>query len=166
MIVNASHSTAPKQSRGPENLLRLLDRILALLKSSWIVWREEKSQGFRNWGRNVEKWDQQKLIFTASNKSEQSLQRELIVHAPTFPVNLPIHRVGRSCPVLNISLVSNRQEPQLSDTCLAHRHKGAGTARAQAARLGLSLCGWGNQGTWPQLPSGATEKVEASETVP
>lgn len=82
-----------------------------------------------------------KLIFTTSNESEQSSQRELIFHALTFPVNLPIHRVGKSCPVLTTSLVSNRQEPQLSDTCLAQRHKGAGAAGAQAARLSLFLCG-------------------------
>lgn len=46
--------------------------------------------------------------------------------APASPNILPppcpllIHTLGKLCLVLNISLVSNRQEPQLSDTCLAH----------------------------------------------
>lgn len=69
----------------------------------------------------MEKLDTQKpeLIFTASD------ERDLTSPSPSVCVKLPIHILEKLYPVLNISLVSNRQEPQLSKTCLAYRHRGA-----------------------------------------
>lgn len=58
--------------------------------------------------------------------------------ALSLSVKLPIHILGKLCPVLNISLVSNRQEePQMSDTCLAHIHREAGFGRNSSCETQL-----------------------------
>lgn len=106
---------------------RLLDRTSVLFKSSWIAWREEKVKAIITGGTNAEKWDKQKSKFLFLLMGQLTLSS--LPFSPS--VELPVHRLGKLCPVLNISLVSNRQEPQLSDSCLAHTH-------TQRSRLGRS----------------------------
>lgn len=77
-----------------------------------------------------------------------------------------IHTLVKLCPVLNNSLVSNRQEPQLSDTCLAHIHSKAGSSRNSSCKAQIIPMWVSKSGHLAILSTGVNEMVELSDSSP